>query len=450
MPYYDNEVVDWSLGTVMLRNGSIFCSPNSKRAVFIPDETRSRVSPFQGSKSFNFFQPVWWDWSHGWIAFVPLSPSFLSLPFQPLCWKPRIVETFKLVTLPSGLTQRQRRYAIHGDDCYQWLTCEKQLARAADAIRMFYHIPGTVPPLPSSFGWQGLHRSRNVAERCASTCRRWFAVWMGFLSYLIAQTSRPEYRKPSSGPLPGWYKHLLEKEITPPWLDGLTGSSVCAFDTHTVRAGVILSFTDSDRHRPPAQWFIAHKVPCWYRLSRFSEEYLKKDSFMRKLIPPPEMLQAELTRLFTEPRLPLVLFIIKGYTGFEWEEYDEAVRKILSVDQATSAVLDICSNELIKRRSFRLELDNPNERDRMLHEMKTILAEREDAIQAEILAGQVCLEQGMVERDDFEGTTSLHSHWSQFFEKRAKRENELLLSESDKDRLARLQREKNPPQPLLL
>lgn len=445
MPYCHNQVIDWSLGAVLLRDGSIFCSPNSKRAVFIPDEAQSRASPFQDPSNVNFFQPVWWDWSHGWTAFVPLSPSFLSLPFQPLCWKPRVVETTKPVTLPSGATQRQRRYAIHGDDCHQWLQCELQLARAADAMRMFYHIPGTVPPLPSSFGLNCLHRSRNAAERCIVACRKWFAVWMGFLSYLIAQTSRPEYQKPTSGPLPGWYKRLLEKQFAPPWLDGLAGSSVCAFDTHTVRAGVILSFTNSDRHRPPVQWFIAHRVPCWYRLSRFSEEYLKKDAFLRKLIPPPEILQAELTQLFKEPRLPLVLFIVKAYTGFEWEGYNEAVRKILSIEHTTSAVLGICSNELMKRRAFRLELDLPSERDRTLHEMKTILAEREDVIRAEVYSEQVCLEQGMVEKDDFEGTTSLYSHWSQFFEKRAKRENELLQSESDKDRLARLHRERSPP-----
>ncbi len=79
---------------------------------------------------------------------------------------------------------------------------------------------------------------------------------------------------------------------------------------------------------------------------------------------------------------------------------------------------------------------------RILHEMKLILAEREAKISAEIQKGQICLEQGMVERDDFEGATSLHSSWTQFFEKRARREDELLLSESDGDRQARLQRER--------
>ncbi len=66
-------------------------------------------------------------------------------------------------------------------------------------------------------------------------------------------------------------------------------------------------------------------------------------------------------------------------------------------------------------------------------------------IRAEVRAAQVTLEQGMVERDDFEGMTSLHASWSQYFEKCARREAELLANESDKDRYARIQREENRP-----
>ncbi len=452
MPYDNNPPVDWSTGAVLLRDGSIFCSPNSKRAVLIPDP-EARANPFQTPITgplrtepldFDPSQPVWWDWNWGWIAFIPMSPSFLSLPFQPLCWKPRITETFKMITLPSGTIERQRRYTLHGDDYHQWISCQQQILRAADLTRMFHHIPGTMPPLPSSFGLNGLHRSRNVAERCINAFRKSFVVWMGFLSYLIAQTTRPEYQKPSSGPLPCWYNHLLEKGFAPPWLDGLVGSSVCAFDFQTVRSGVLFSFTDNNQHRPPAQWFIAHQIPCWYPLSRFSEEYMKKDRFLQKLIPPSEMLQEVLTKLFVEPRLPLVLFIIKGFRDFDWDDCGEEIRKILDIEQSTSAVMNICLTELA-RHNFRLETNRYAQRDHLLREMKTVLVERENIIQSEISAGKTCLEQGMIDKDDFDGMTTLHADWSHFFERRMQREAELLLSETDKERQARLQREENPP-----
>lgn len=454
MSYNNDPTINWASGTVLLRDGDIFCSPNSKRAVLIADEAQARSSPFYATSStnksditqFNFFQPVWWDWSHGWIAFVPTSPSFLSLPFQQLSWKPRIIPTNKPITLPSGASGSQRRYTVRSDDCQLWLESEERLVRAANDIRMYFHIPGTVPPLPSSFGLAGLHKSRNVADRCIHICRKWFAVWMGFLSYLIAQTTRPEYRKIVPGPLPTWYSHLLEKGFPPPWLDGLTGSTVCAFEYSVGRAGVILSFTDGDRQRPPAQWFIAHCIPCWYPLTKFSVNYLKKDSFLRRLVPPNEKLQEALTMLFNEPRLPLVLFILKQYNGFEWTEFND-IQKLLDVRNSPGIIMEMCANELAKPRTpaLRLDLSCPVKRDQVLAEMKVILADREEIIRAEIRAGQVTLEQGMVERDDFEGMTSLHASWSQYFEKRAKRETELLANESDKDRHARIQREENRP-----
>ncbi len=131
-----------------------------------------------------------------------------------------------MAILPSGAIERQRRYTLHSEDFQQWISCQQQISRAADMIRMFHHIPGTIPPLPASFGLGGLHRSRKVAERCILAFRQLMVFWMGFLSYLIAQTTRPEYQKPASGPLPCWYNHLIEKSFALPWLDGLVGSSV--------------------------------------------------------------------------------------------------------------------------------------------------------------------------------------------------------------------------------
>ncbi len=73
MPYDNDPSVDWSTGAILLRNGTIYCSPNSKRAVSIPD-TEARVippqAPFTGpllteSLGVDYFQPVWWNWNWG-------------------------------------------------------------------------------------------------------------------------------------------------------------------------------------------------------------------------------------------------------------------------------------------------------------------------------------------------------------------------------------------------
>lgn len=312
--------VDWSKGTIIIQRGAIFCSPNCQRPVLIPDESRARHNPFAtaSSASPTAFQPVWWDFSHGWLSFVPLSPSFLSLPFKDLCWHPRVMPTSKTITLPSGETKSERRFQVRSDDSMQWFEAEKRLSRMADSLRLFFHIPGTVPPLPSSFGLDGMHRSEKVAVRCINECRKAFVVWMGFLSYLIAQTTRPEFRKIQTSPLPAWYQALLDKGFQRPWLDGMSSSTVCSFDANTARSGVILPYPNIDRNQPNMEWFLNHHIPCWYQLTRHTEDHFRTDPFLKTLIPPRDKLQSALTLLFAEPRMPLVAYVFKSYNFFHW------------------------------------------------------------------------------------------------------------------------------------
>ena len=187
MPFNQEPPVDWSQGRVILHHGTIFCSPNSQRTVFIPNESLAHISPFHAHNNpsppdIQFFQPVWWDWSHGWLSFVPLSPSFLSLPFQTLSWKPRVRETVKMSKLPSGATVSEQRFQVECEDSMQWYQCEQRLQRMANNLRAFFHIPGNLLPLPSSFGLDAMHKSRSDADKCINICRKWFVIWMGFLS----------------------------------------------------------------------------------------------------------------------------------------------------------------------------------------------------------------------------------------------------------------------------
>ena len=444
MPYDAEPAIDWSQGRVLIHNGMIFCSPNSKRMVFIPDESLAHTSPFHAAKNplppdIQLFQPVWWDWSHGWLAFVPLSPSFLSLPFQVLSWKPRILET--------ATFNGEQRFQVNYDDSMPWFECERRLRRMADELRMFFHIPGNLPPAPSSLGLDAMHKSRGDANKCVDLCQRWFAAWMGFLAYCIAQTSRPEYQKPASGPLPAWYQRLLTKEFTAAWLDGITSSAVASFGRRTTRSGVILNLKTNDQHQPPVQWFIAHNVPCWYPLTRQNEEFMNADWYLRKLIPPREMVIAALTPLFLEPQLPLVLIIIHGYGALNWEQYTTQVQALLDMQRVPTVIGQILYDQLCGTpRSVNWELKDPVLREQTLARLKSFLAEQESLIQSQIQADEVTLAEGMVDRDVFDGaSTSLYKDWADFFAKRAAREEELLKSESNKDRQARLGREKNPP-----
>ncbi|KJA24793.1 hypothetical protein HYPSUDRAFT_200342 [Hypholoma sublateritium FD-334 SS-4] len=444
MPYDQEPPVDWSRGRVFVRNGTIFCSPNSQRTVFMPDESLAHTSPFHAVNNPNppdiqLFQPVWWDWSHGWLAFVPLSPSFLALPFKVLSWKPRILEHL--------IFNGERRFQVHCEDSMPWFQCQQQLKRMADELRMHFHIPGNLPPLPLSFGLDLMHKSRNDAEKAVDNCRRWFVVWMGYLSYAIAQTSRPEYLKPVSGPLPCWYEHLATKNFGAAWLDGLSRSTVGAFDTRTTRSGVILNIKTNDHHQPPVQWFLAHNIPCWYALTKQTEEYMNADPFLRRLIPPFAMVQAVLTDLLAESRLPLIWVIIHGYGAWDWAEYTNQARSLLDMQRSPTMIGQLLSEQLgTVHPNTNWELVDPTKREETLVKLKGFLSERENNILSQIKADEVTLAEGMVDRELFDGaSTTLFKHWTDFFAKRAAREEELLKAESSKDRQARLARERNPP-----
>ena len=224
-------------------------------------------------------------------------------------------------------------------------------------------------------------------------------------------------------------------------------STAGTFDQRTVRSGVILNLKTNDKDQPPVQWFLAHHIPCWYPLTRHTEDYMNADWFLRKLIPPREKLQEALTQLFAEPRLPLILVVINGYGALSSKEHVNKGRTLLDTRRSPSIITQLLTNEVNRvPESIYQQLDTAAKREGYLNELKAILIEREEDIQSQIKAGQVTLTEGMVDRDTFDGAnTSLHNDWTKFFEKRAAREEEMLRSESSKDKQVRLQREKNPP-----
>lgn len=174
---------------------------------------------------------------------------------------------------------------------------------------------------------------------------------------------------------------------------------------------------------------------------------MNADPFLRKLIPPPEILRTAITKLLAESRLPLIWVIIHGYGAWNWAEYTSQARALLDMQRSPTMIGQLLSDQLANvPANADWELSNPAKRDQILERLKAFLSEREHLIQSQIGADEVALAEGMVDRDLFDGaSTSLFKDWAEFFAKRAAREEELLRSESSKDRQARLGREKNPP-----
>jgi hypothetical protein len=106
---------DYSKGQAFIYDGYIYYSPNCSRRVVIPprDGKPKFEQPRLSTKMFR--QPVRWSTNYGWLSFVPLAPSFVSLPFEPLCWMPRIFET-TVEVYRNGLYRSETRFVMKAED----------------------------------------------------------------------------------------------------------------------------------------------------------------------------------------------------------------------------------------------------------------------------------------------------------------------------------------------
>ena len=176
-----------------------------------------------------FKQPVWWSHGWAWQNFIPLAPSFTLSPFGSLCAMPHIEE----VRFSSPGHPEETRFWMNEDDTQCWMIEEEHIV-----IQLHYGIPGSLPPKPLLFHFDRSHKSHQVAKRMISVARDWFAIWMGFVAYLIAKSTThvPSGRPDNSSPAPDWYNHLRnEHNFSEAWLDGLLVSTACSFDLGTPR-----------------------------------------------------------------------------------------------------------------------------------------------------------------------------------------------------------------------
>ncbi|KAF8157848.1 hypothetical protein B0H34DRAFT_749097 [Crassisporium funariophilum] len=300
---------DYSNGRAVVQHGSIFYSPNCSRLVDIPQEPVHSSDPFRWHRLdvSMFKQPVWWDQNWAWRSFIPLAPSFLFAPFEPLCAMPRIEEVRFSFPAPSGEMVTQIRFRLPEDDIRRWLWAEDLIVKAAYDLRLRYSIAGNTPPKPSSFHFDRAHKGHPIAKRMACLARDWFAVWMGYLAFIIAKSENRVAKTAPADPssaAPDWYSYLLKQpEFDELWLDGLSQSAVCTFDWKTPRAGIIFQWSVNDRDREPIEWYSKHNIPLWFIWSNREEQAIRNNTDLNFLRPPDDLIQEALNILFAAPAL---------------------------------------------------------------------------------------------------------------------------------------------------
>src|SRR5215472_5764386 len=84
--------LDHSRGRITLLQGDIFYSPNSVQPAVLPEPPVTDSYLFRESfvRLQTFFMPRWWTRPYGWLACVPVRPSFSGDPFDRLNYFPPI------------------------------------------------------------------------------------------------------------------------------------------------------------------------------------------------------------------------------------------------------------------------------------------------------------------------------------------------------------------------
>ena len=332
---------DYTNGSAVVQHGVIYYSPNCTRPVVIPPSPTYSSDPFRQPRlnSTMFKQPVWWSHGWAWQSFIPLAPSFTLSPFGSLCAMPRIEE----IRFSSPGHSEETRFRMNEDDTRRWMTEEEHIVKIAHVIQLRYGIPGSLPPKPSSFHFDHFHKSHQVAKRMICVARDWFAIWMGFVAYLIAKSATlvPSGRPDNSSPAPDWYNHLRnEHNFSEAWLDGLLVSTACSFDLGTPRAGIVFQWSEENRHCESIKWFYDHNIPLWFVWSSKEEQAILDNPSLAYLQPPNELIQQALTVLFSVPDVPLAGLILQQYFRIGNDPITNKTIEFLCLQYAPSFVFE--------------------------------------------------------------------------------------------------------------
>ncbi|KAF5328348.1 hypothetical protein D9619_013349 [Psilocybe cf. subviscida] len=438
---------NYSRGSAFVHEGYLYYSPNSRRTVVIPPPPLGYGQPpFQKRRlnAADFRQPVWWSEPWGWLSFVPLAPNFLSYPFEPLSWLPKIVEV-EVSANPNSSDPRCRKtcYTLAYDDHHLWMQKEQQLYDAAHLLRVRHGICGSPPPLPSEFGFHRNHKSRAIAQKMASLAWYWFGIWMGYLAYMVQQTLASPYQQPDTDiPDPYWYQPLLKgNKFSRAWLDGLASSPVCQFGESVARAGVVIPWTVVDKSRPTIEFFLDCDVPVFFPWTSTTENAIRGNASLAHLRPPVELIQGALTFILKSPNdTPLAALIMKRFCGLNSEISNRETADVLRLQFASSEVVAFVRKHFLAQYDLLAQYKDKPDADRALHQAMD--AHYQQNIQKAHTAAALP-QQGMIERD---GQQNLFADWKDFFRKQATRMSEIRKGASSKDLEAFANRKRQPPQ----
>jgi len=264
---------------VLTLNGDIFYSPNCMRDVTLPSPNApSLVRNTAESDVSEFHNPLWWNDSTAYLAFLPLEPVFDTAPFDRLAIIPWV---------PYG----RRGYGLDPPTHISWHRLEVELSRLVETLFTKYGLPPVEKIINHPLGFPIHHAQASGFRKQANRVRKWFSCWMALISFCIAvslELGREDYR---TAHYPGWFKFLLEGCKYDHNLLSDIQMTLGSFAPHTERAGIFLEIAEPPHHQYSVEFFRKYSVPVWYPWGRKEVQAARQKPAIGRLAPPVHLLQ---------------------------------------------------------------------------------------------------------------------------------------------------------------
>lgn len=439
-------MADASRGSVFISpQGDVFYSPNSRRQLKVPTYIRYSNYPFRiHEASLDIFQsPRWWSDAFGYVAFIPLHPTFDDLIFTSLRSVVRHV-----VPINEG------HFGLETNKVELWSDLEDLMILTAFYLKSMFSVqmiyPSMAPIAPSLFGFKSSFRTMRSAELRAIRARNWFMVWIAYLSFLVAQLDSTNKGGPD------WFARLASANVPQVWLSSLQTSVVCDFSFLNLRVGAFLDVLNPTRHQPPVKWFIDHNVPVWYRWGPQQERLVASNDKLAYMRPPVELYQEATTLLMSDS-------VVNTYCYFGCRSFEKPYLPAVDTrDSVNGGLLNQAWNS--DNEDYQMEEPQTSQfcpqthgtSSRTTSPMTDMSNTFHSSLTTTILpplafspAVSSTMPRGLTKNyTTFNAAQDAHlitKPWQSFFEDRAQRHERALAQESAATRKKRIQREQQPP-----
>ena len=289
-----NSPLNQSRGCVHFIGGDFFYSPNSRCDIQLPqvyDDIPLR-DPYKNTIT-EFHQPLWWQPACPYLAFLPIRPVFIGVPFQDFFDIPSYFER-----VPGA------GFMIDPQAIIKWAITEKNMIESVERLLAHHDAPKISWIARTSIGCAGPFKRAHVLRAYFTASRYWFSLWMAGLSYAIAVCLTLCHEDLDEG-IPHWFSYLYDRGWSQIWLSGIRSSLVATFDSSIDRAGVFVQLLPRNPDQFSVDWLCKFGIPVWYPWNSMEIQASLTDTRLAHFAPPPHQLQEPSTFLTKDPSPPL-------------------------------------------------------------------------------------------------------------------------------------------------